>query len=497
MQYEYSYSLNGGSSWTVIGSLTSAGVTSKSWSTSGLAATTQAKIRVRAWDGTAFGPYSTGSNFTLAAETTPPAPTGLSPNTSFPAQLRTATIRLAWTHGGGAGNPQTAYSGEWSYNANMSGATAFSASSANQFHDITANTFNHGATVYWRVKTTGLTLQSAFSAIASFVAANAPATPTITAPTAGSPPTESRPTITFTHAAGELAKRRLRVEISGVEVYTESYVSSTATSFVSPYPFADGVAATLFLSIQNQYGINSSEDSEAVTPAYSGPAQPTIDVTNIDDSGYIQIVITNSDTPDYNHIYRRLTSESAGNETLIADSVPVDGVFRDYNIKSGTSYTYFARAVNAPAGVIESFTDSATDSATLNLSLLWVHLLTKASPSANASGTPVGLINPDGLGQLVEDAAQRRKKCRGRSLPVAVYGQHTLRRFTSTCMIQATEESKLNTLRDIYATNTDVCVRDQTGLMIFGRMITLREACDYRLTLVTFTVAETDYDETA
>src|SRR6185369_6842274 len=95
--------------------------------------------------------------------------------------------------------------------------------------------------------------------------ASPPATPNITSPTAGSPPTAPDQTIVFTEASA-FVSRKLRVEIASVESYNSGEVSGTATSFASPYPFANGVAVTFFLSVKNSYGLWSAEDSETVTP---------------------------------------------------------------------------------------------------------------------------------------------------------------------------------------------------------------------------------------
>lgn len=58
LQYEWSYQLNGGA-WTVIPGLTAAGTTAKVWNTAALAQGTTYKVRLRAWDGSQWGPYTT------------------------------------------------------------------------------------------------------------------------------------------------------------------------------------------------------------------------------------------------------------------------------------------------------------------------------------------------------------------------------------------------------------------------------------------------------
>lgn len=59
LQYEWSYSADGGATWAVIAGLTAAGTTAKAWNTSGLAQGSNYKVRVRSYDGSAYGPYTT------------------------------------------------------------------------------------------------------------------------------------------------------------------------------------------------------------------------------------------------------------------------------------------------------------------------------------------------------------------------------------------------------------------------------------------------------
>lgn len=488
LQYEWSYSPNNGVSWTTIGSLTSAGVTSKSWSTSGLAASANYLLRCRAWDGSSFGRYHTlTATFSLVAETTPSAPTNLLPSSG--AKDRAQTIRLSWTHSGGLGNPQTAYSGEWSYNADMSSATSFSASSANEYHDIAGATYTSGNRVYWRVKTTGLTLQSAFSAVASFIAAPKPATPNITAPTNASPPTQAQPTITFT-SADSFTARKLRILLSGELANVDSdWIESTALSFVSSYLFQDGVAVDVKLAVRNVFGLESDEDSETVTPSYTAPATPTLELTDNPDGGYIQATITNSDSPTYNQLWRYITSEGVGTAILIGDLIAADGTFLDFNVKSGIEYSYFARSVNA-TGVA----DSSVEAETLTLTRFWLHVLTKESATSNASGQAVSLNNQGGEGYQRE-TMNTRMNARGWTKPYATASNVMHQSLSVSAVVQASDSTTLGLLNAAWEANTDCCARNQKGDLIKGKIVGYRESRAHGLTRVSFTFTESDYEE--
>lgn len=60
LQYEWSYSPDGGTNWTVIAGLTAAGTTAKAWDTSALPPGTNYKVRIRSRDPEGqYGPYTT------------------------------------------------------------------------------------------------------------------------------------------------------------------------------------------------------------------------------------------------------------------------------------------------------------------------------------------------------------------------------------------------------------------------------------------------------
>jgi hypothetical protein len=375
LKYHIQYSADNGVSWSDIVSLTSAGVTTYSWSTTGRTAGTAYKVRIRSYDPatTLYSQeYSTGSVFSLVAETAPAPPTSLSPSTGA-MDKSTAATPFSWLHSGGAGNPQTKFTLQWSRDAFASHtATVGPTTTSTQSTTVNLSGEADGATITWRIKTTGLTLDSAYSSNASFIAANAPATPNITAPTAGSPPTDPNPTYTFTESS-LFTHRRLRLVTGGSQVYDSGFVSGTGLSFPSAYSLANGIAYTASLSVRNQYGLISAEDSETFTPTFTGPATPTITVTP-NSGGFNRVTISNSGSPaaDYNDVYRYAAGQTSADFIRVGKSVALNGTFDDYNVRSGIQYSYKARAVIAST---LKFTDSTTSTGTVTLDQGFIHVV--------------------------------------------------------------------------------------------------------------------------
>lgn len=483
LQYHIQYSDNDGASWSDIVALTSAGVTTYSWNTTGRSVGVLYRVRIRAWDGTQFGPYDTsGSAFSIIADQAPGAPTN--PQTQQPAGTpvtvadRAAGIRFVWTHND-IGDPQTGYEIRHSANADMTSPTTVTNTSANQYHDFASSTFAYG-TRYWDVRTKDTAgTYGPRTATQSFLAGNKPATPNITAPTAASPPASSTPTITWTSSGQTQYRYRWLLDSNGSQVYDSGYVASTTQSVVSAYFVSDGVAVRLKLSIKNSDGLASNEDSETMTPSFTGPAQPTVTVT--DAGEFLQVVIANSDTPDHNDLYK--------DGVRIAEGMAVDGSFNDYNVADGVTYSYVARAVS----VSDLITDSDPDTGALTLGLLWIHVPTKSSTSTNAVGS-VGLII---IPPLVRERtrAMALKRCSGRNAPLAVFGQAVRHRLYTQCRLPISEISKLDSLKQAYSTNADICARDPQSNRIFGRIKSLAINEMPSHVDITLEIFETDYDE--
>jgi hypothetical protein len=460
LQYQIQYSNDGGLSWTNVVSLTSAGVATYSWNTSGLAPGTY-KLKIRAYNGTEYSAYSQGSFFYLLADAPPLPPTNLSPSSGV--IDRTASQVFTWTFND-EGDTQKSYYIEYSANADMSSSSnTGEQTSGTSSHTFSGGTFTAGQ-VYWRVKTKGIvdSTYSSFSAIASVLAASPPSAPNITAPTAGSPPSVGTPTITWTSTGQE--QYRIQIKQGTPYVYQGGWVIGTQKSVTSPYTFANGVSYTLYLAIKDVNGLASTEDSETFTPSYTGPATPTITVTGINATGAVQISIANSDTPAYTYIYRYVTSAGASSAIRISPSLGADATYIDNNCKSGVSYTYFARSFVSSGG----YSDSSTAAVTLSLSYLHLHTISRTSTTSNAAISAV-LLNPGKINKAIINP-QRQVQFTGRSSDETLFSQSSYEQVTYNVLINQSEILTEGLIDSIIAAQTSVCVRDQAGNRIIGKL---------------------------
>lgn len=506
LQYKPQYTLNGIDYFNILGGsgLTSAGVTSASWNTTGLALTSTARIRVQAYDPalTLYSlDYGYSGIFSLVAETAPAAPTGLSPSGGV--QDKTNPITLSYQANDATGNPVTESTWRWSrdnFSSHDSGDIVVSGSAQTKSIDFSGEA--QGAIISYKVKRKGLSLYSAYSATASFQVATAPSAPTIADPTNASPPTSPFPVITYS-ATGQ-NKRRMRVVEGGVQQYdseTDTSLGSSfitaATSFKSPYKVKDGVPTDLYISIRNVYGLWSPEAHEQFTPSYAGPAAAEFTAEYIPDSesggGYVQIIATQSG--DYSVIYAvdgdwgdsgaLLTEageeiETEGGEIItvefggdVADAYPISPQitaasfsFQDRHLQSGRARGYFIRSFEDVGGGVVLSTDTEIQAVTPEISFLHYHAVTKQSTEGNAASFVV-LISPPPhqYKQMVESGLLNLA---GRGSEAAVFGLITERSSNRPAIITYVDTTTLNKLLALNDAGEIVCERDRRGNKTFG-----------------------------
>lgn len=468
LKYNLDYSANFGSTWTSIVALTSAGVTSYAWTVPATVGSGYL-VRIRSND-PALSLYSlaydlSDSPFSVVAETAPGAPVITAPIAGS-ANNKAVNVTVSWVHQGGAGNPQVAFTLQWSRdNFASHTATVGPTTTGTQSTSIDFSAETAGATISVRVKTQGVTLYSAYSSIRAFVVASVPATPNITAPTAGSPPTVPLPTITFTEA-DTFVSRKIRITQGGTEVYNSGDVVSTALSFASPFSFANGTAYVLFLSVKNVYGLSSAEDSETFTASYAGPATPTLSATGVNEGGYVLLQVTNSDSPTYNELWRYVSTAAIGTAIKVGATLPKNAGFSDYHAASGITYKYFVRAYNSTG----LFSDSAASSAVgITLPNLFIHAVSRTSTDSNTDGAAVSLLNTEG--EWTPQEIRTSVRLLGRTHPAALLGQAVWQRLSVTVII--TVYGQVDLILALWrkqATGSLICVRDQSGNRIFGKM---------------------------
>jgi hypothetical protein len=454
--------------------------------------TTGGLVRIRSNDPAAalfsLGYDQSDSAFSIVAEATPGQPTITAPAVGS-VNNKASNVTVSWTHQGGVGNPQVAFTLRWANNVAFTGPTTVGpTTTTTQSTAIDFSGQASGTTIYLEVKTQGVSIYSAYSNRVSFVVASVPATPNITAPINASPPTTPLPTITFTEADA-FVSRKMRVTVAGIETYNSGEVVSAALSFASPYTFANGVAVVLYLSVKNSYGLWSVEDSETLTPSYAGPATPTISLTAFSDAGYILVTITNSDTPTYNEVWRRQLGQTATDAIQISpSSVAVDGTFLDYGVTSGITYVYFVRAYNALL-----YSTSADAQSSITLTQLVISLPTSTSSTSNASAS-ASLLNQS-AGPLNKQQVRATIKLIGRSSPVPLLGPTIGGALTQTVIILTSQPGLYATAMAILESGELVCVRDQFGNRVFGKVGNVQVTDVSTYWTINFTITETYHNE--
>ena len=495
LTYNIDYSLNDGTSWTQITAATSAGAITYAWNTTGLTATSQAKLRIRAYNGTDYSvDYDTTGRFSLLTDAAPLAPTnmrGEQPDGITVTLFDLALTLLVKGTFNDPGDVMTAFQLDWGTDgityANTSTNTTSTLSKS-----YAGATFTAG-TVYFRCRTADNAGTYGAYAYFQLTAAAAPATPNITAPTNASPPTSATPTHTWT-SSGQ-AKYRLRIVQAGTVVYNGDYISSTALSVPAPYSYRNSTTYTLYLSVEASNGLRSAEDSETFTASYTGPTTPTLTATAIDASGYIELIIGNPDSPEYNDIWRYLSGETTDDAIKIASTLPINAVFQDYSAISGQGYIYFAQAVNSLGGFTNSVVSSTT---TLTLSLLWLHVVQEAvGTSSNAVAGEIVSLSNMAPGEVTQEIMSDRKKARGRTKPVTILGQSESKKLRYNVILTDGDVAigKQDALNAIFEANETICARDQRGNRVFGRIIQLPLVHSHTYSGVALEVIQTDFTE--
>lgn len=461
LTYTWKYSLNNGLTKTTIGT-GAAGVTTMNWNTSGLTPTTQARIYCFASDGTNNSQEGFTGQFILAADLPPGPPQNLTPNGGSLDRASNQTVTWQFND---TGDVQSERTWEWGTDGITFGNVSTVATSSSSI----ALTGGVGILAtrgqkYHRVKVEdNAGTASAYSSTSTFFAGDKPATPNITSPTAGSPPTTSNPTYSFTSSSA-FTQRRIRIVEGGATVFTQTTVS-TATSFTENYALANSLTYTIFLSVLGIDGIWSDEDSETFTPSFTGPATPTLTLTTNTAEGTIQVAAGNSDTPDRQEVWRFASGQTANDAIRLTKTMVANGTFIDSHVKSGVTYHYWIRAYSG-----NLFTDSAVDSISVALSSLHIDVATKTSSTSNRSGLLyVGLDNQAPM-EYSQSYISSRDKTKGNTKPTTAYTQTKTRRLRATIRTKNADYNNVIRLREIFAVNSTICIRDQMGNLIFAKL---------------------------
>ena len=209
-------------------------------------------------------------------------------------------------------------------------------------------------------------------------------------------------------------------------------------------------------------------------------------------NGFNQVVIANSDTPDHQDLYRFVDGEGILTAIRIAEDLPPDAVFNDYHVASGVSVRYFARAY-LTAGSSGGYTDSdATDAITGDLDGLWITEVTTDSTTTNAAQSLNLFIT--GARRIPQYESESRK-FDGRTAELTIFGQQTGLVLSYDVVVPLAEISKLETLQSLLDANTTLCIRDNLGNRMFGRLNSIPFSDLIVGDFFSLTFLEEDFDE--
>lgn len=141
--------------------------------------------------------------------------------------------------------------------------------------------------------------------------------------------------------------RRIRVirTSDSVVIYDSTLLAVTGNTKLID-SLESGKEYRIEVSLKNSGGVDVPVVSRLITPYYSEPMTPSLDISQME--SYNEIVVINptptGERPEvtYNDIYKRRSAvgATAADFKRIA-TVPNSAIYRDYAVKSGTSYDYF------------------------------------------------------------------------------------------------------------------------------------------------------------
>lgn len=486
LQYQIQLSPDNGQTWKDIVALTAAGVTSYTYDFTNEPETSLAKIRIRAYDGTSYGPWDESDGvFTIQHNQAPTMPTNLSPSGGAPID-RVKVTRLSWLHNDpNAGDPQSKFDLHWRLQGAQTWNTITQAT-PNQFYDVPANTFPRG-TIEWQVRTYDQAgLSSPYSNIQTLFAGDKPATPVITSPTNNSTVPVARPTVQWS-SDGQIAYQVKVYDSAGANLLWDSgAINSGNKAQTILYDLANNTAYKIQVTIKNADGLWSDVAVSNITVSYTPPAMPIVTTTK--GEGIITISIDNP-TPSgtqpnvsYNDLYRRKQGES--NWTRIATNIPADASFGDYTPASGQAYEYFVRVW----GDNGTYSDSLIVSESVSFTGVWLHDVQDPLGTAHQ-------FKNDGNGRSENwQATATVTQFAGRRLPVVEYDE-TEQRSVSVKLSMVKDSGDREALESLIKSKNTLCYRDGRGRKMFCQAFQLPIQDEFYGNTVSLTFEEVSYTE--
>jgi hypothetical protein len=482
LQYQIQLSPDNGQTWKDIVALTNPGATSYTYDFTNEPETSLAKIRIRAYDGTSYGPWDESDGvFTIQHNVAPTVPTNLSPSGGTSVD-RASVVRLSWQHNDPNSNdPQSQFDLQWRKQGDATWNDV-SQVTTNQYWDAPAGTFPRG-TIEWRVRTYDQAgLSSPYSDIQTFFAGDKPANPTVTDPIDGATVPVARPTVQWS-SVGQTAYHVKVLDVAEALLW-EIQANSPNKAQTVLYDLQNNTDYQIRVAIKNADNLWSDFVTSNIHVSYTPPAVPI--VTTSKGEGVIIVSIDNP-TPSgtqpnvsYNDLYRRKQGESTW---IRIANIPADASFVDYTPASGQVYEYFVRAW----GDNGTYSDSSVVSESISLTGVWLH----------EADNPLETLHQF---KLVSERSENWQptaammQFAGRRLPVAEYDDTEQRTISMKITVLKNSDDREAIERLIRSKNT-LCYRDARGRKMFCHAFQLPVDDETYGNTVSLTFEEVSYTE--
>jgi hypothetical protein len=224
-------------------------------------------------------------------------------------------------------------------------------SSVNQFATVNANVLTNAINYRWRVRTYDvIDSVGTWSGYGTFTT-SATGTLSITSPAtdnlAGIETDDYTVTWSYVQSGGATqAQRRVRlIRTSDSAVLLDTTMQANTTPYYTISGMESGKEYRVEVSLVNTGAISVPVVSRLISPYYSEPMTPTIEINAREDHNEIIVVnpTPTGDRPEvvYNDIYKRRTSSTATDADFKRIAiVNTSASYKDYAVKSGTSYDY-------------------------------------------------------------------------------------------------------------------------------------------------------------
>jgi hypothetical protein len=479
LQYHIQLSTDNGTNWKDIIALTSAGATSYTYDFINEAQTSTGLIRIRAYDGSAYGPYDQSNGvFTIQHNQAPTAPTNLSPSGTVidRAQIQ----RISWQHNDPNADTQSKFDLQWRLQGGS--WTTVTQTTVNQYYDAPALTFPAG-TIEYQVRTYDQAgLSGPYSAITTFTSADKPTTPTITSPTNGATVAVANPVVQWSAPTQSDYWVKITDSTGNTTIFEEIKTSGNKATTVTTN-LSNSTSYKVKVAIKTvSSGLWSDFASNDITVSYTPPAIPTL--TSIEDNIRGSIAITiNNPTPTGTQptvtscdLYRQ-----EGTGAFVCIKKGINGSYTDYTVKPNTTISYYVIANGNNGTVSQSAT--ITDSAGVSLTQL-------ALLSDNTKYVTLTLGTKLNESRKVERALMQFA---GRKYAVAEFGEQKENGYSYSYVIKT--QAELDTLESILDAQETILLRDTKGRKAFVTLegISINELATYWE--ITLNPTQVEYNE--